>query len=70
MNDIYMCVHDVLLHCREHGLVVSKKKFKMGTSVFFARFVVSNKRVELDPLMVECVKSFPWPKDLLGLRSF
>ena len=33
---------EVMLHCHGHGLVVSKIKFHMGTSVLFAGFVVSN----------------------------
>ena len=63
-------MRDVLLCCRDHRLVVSKKKFKMGTSVLFAGFVVSDQGVKPDPSMVECVQKFPWSKDLLGLRSF
>ena len=47
VNDIYMHVHDVLLHCREHGLVVSKKK--LGTSLLFTGFVVSDQEVKPDP---------------------
>ena len=53
VNYIYVHVHDVLLHCHEHGLVVSKKKFMMRTSVLFAGFVVSDEGVKPDPFMME-----------------
>ena len=56
--------------CEKLNVILSKKKFIIGTSIPFAGYVVSDKGVHPDPHRVESIRKFPTPVDVTGVKSF
>ena len=63
-------VKTVLDRCREVGILVSKRKFQMGTAVPFAGHIISGDGIKIDPKMTESLRNFPVPKNVSDVRSF
>ena len=52
------------------NIVLSKKKFAIGTELPFAGLIVSAKGVKPDPVRIVALLEFPTPKDITVVRSF
>lgn len=63
-------LYDVLLRCREHNITLSRTKLKMGTSVKFAGFVISDGGTKPDPDKISALTQFPAPHDITAVRGF
>ena len=63
-------VKAVLDRCKEVGILVSKRKFDLGTAVPFAGHVISGDGIKIDPKMTESLRNFPVPKNVSDVRSF
>ena len=55
---------------QELNIILSKKKFLIGTSLPFLGYIVSNDGVRPDPDRVEAIRKFPAPTNVTGVRSF
>ena len=51
-------------------MVLSRKKFVIGTELSFAGLIVSAKGIKLDPERIVAISKFPVPNDITGVRSF
>jgi transposase InsO family protein len=60
----------VLQRCREHKLVLCRKKFVIGQTVPFAGHIVCSGGVRPDPDKLQALAEFPAPIDLTSLRGF
>ena len=56
--------------CARLNIILSQKKFVIGTSMLFAGYVVTLQGIRPDPDRVAAIRNFPTPKDLTALRSF
>ena len=70
LADLEAKLRVVLQRCKQHGFVLSRKKFEVGREVDFAGFVISAKGVAPSPRRLEAIAKFPVPKDISGLRGF
>ena len=70
LEDLEAKIRAVLLHCHEHGFVLSKKKFEIGPEVNFTGYTVSAAGVCPCLRRLEAIAEFPMLKDLTSLRSF
>ena len=70
LKELFDSIEKILKNCREIGLTISKRKFKIHNEVSFAGYLVSSTGVKPDPAKVEAIRDFPAPKDLTSLRSF
>ena len=60
----------VLQRCRDHGIMISQKKLRYGTSVEFAGHLVSAEGVAPHPKRLEVIAQFPVPRNIKDMRSF
>ena len=67
---LFQRMREVLQHCREHRITISKKKLQVGDSIKFAGFMVTKDGVKPDPEKVSGISGFPVPTDVSSLRSF
>ena len=51
-------------------MILSRKKFCIGSSLPFAGYIVSSVGVTLNAERVEAIRRFPIPKDSTGVKSF
>jgi len=63
-------IREVLTRCKQHKIIISRKKFQVGTKIKFAGYVVSDKGILPDPEKTAAIADFPTPTDLTSLRSF
>ena len=67
-------VEQVFQRCRQHGIVLSEEKIKVGQKIKFGGYFVdaSSGEVQLtpDPALLKDIRDFPRPKNLKQLRSF
>ena len=63
-------LYEVLLRCRLHNITLSLAKIKMGTSVKFAGFIISDRGTLPDPEKTAAISAFPRPHDVSTVRSF
>ena len=70
LDDLEKKLRLILNRCRDHGFVLSKKKFEIGPEVEFAGYVVSGKGVRPSPRRLEAISEFPAPTDITSLCSF
>ena len=70
LSSLLQTIRTVLNRCRQAGLTISKKKFKIGTKISFAGYTLTSKGVHPDPAKVEAISKFPSPKDVTSVRSF
>ena len=63
-------LRDLYEKCRKAGLVLSKKKLKIGKEVKFAGHRISTEGVKPIADRVAGIKNFPRPKDLTEMRQF
>ena len=60
----------VAKRCQEINIILSKKKFQIGSELPFAGLVISAKGISPDPERTRALSDFPVPKDVTGVRSF
>jgi len=60
----------VLQRCRESGITISLRKVRIGSSIPFAGFLVSESGISPDPSLLSSIKDFPRPTNLTNLRSY
>ena len=70
LQELQQRIEIIAQNCERLNVILSKKKFSIGTSMPFAGYIVSNKGVHPDPTRVESISNFPRPKDLTALKSF
>ena len=70
MADLESKLITILDRCSEHGFVLSKKKFEIGTSVEFAGFQISAGGITPSHKKLEAIANFPTPSNVSSLRSF
>ena len=70
MDELRQRIKDVLEKCRQYNIIISKRKFTIGTSIEFAGFCVSADGISPDPEKVKAIREFPTPNDITSLRSF
>ena len=70
LEDLERKLRAILDRCRQHGFVLSRKKFEIGPEVEFAGFVVSSGGVRPCPRRLEAIADFPVPTNLTSLRGF
>jgi len=68
--ELFASIRRILENCRNIGMTISKRKFKVHCEVSFAGYLVSSEGVKPDPAKVGAIRDFPAPKDLTSLRSF
>eukprot|EP00094_Tigriopus_californicus_P014252 TCALIF_13809-PA protein Name:"Similar to pol Retrovirus-related Pol polyprotein from transposon opus (Drosophila melanogaster)" AED:0.37 eAED:0.39 QI:0/0/0/1/1/1/2/0/164 len=56
--------------CKDIGITMSNRKLKIGNSIKFAGFTVSENGVSLDRDKTKALSDFPVPTDVSSLRSF
>ena len=56
--------------CKDLNIILSRKKFEIGSEISFAGLLLSEKGVKPDPKRIEGLVEFPVPKDVTGVRSF
>ena len=70
VSELFTSIKGVLQRCRDIGLTISKRKFKVSNEVSFAGYLVSERGILPDPSKVTAIRDFPTPTDLTSLRSF
>ena len=70
LQELHSRVTQVATNCEKLNIILSKKKFAIGSTLPFAGYIVSDKGVRPDPSRVEAIKKFPTPTNLTGVRSF
>jgi len=70
LDSLFQRIRIVLNRCRQHGITISLRKIKYGSSLPFAGFLVSSDGVRPDPSLLEAIANFPTPTDTTSLRSF
>ena len=63
-------INIIASRCQELNIVLSRKKFCIGSSMPFAGYIVSDAGVRPDPVRVQSLRNFPVPKDTTGVKSF
>lgn len=67
----YHRIHELLTHCRKHGITLNRDKFTVAeTRVNFCGFTLSEEGIAADPGRVAALQDFPTPSNLTDLRSF
>ena len=56
--------------CKEHGIVLGKKKCQIGSEVIFGGFKLDSSGYSLDPALHDAIRKFPPPTTITELRSF
>ena len=69
-EELYKLIEQVFKRCEEYGITLSKEKIKIGKTVKFAGFIVSEDGVSPDPEKVQAITEFPPPNNVSQLRSF
>ena len=67
---LYERIRTIAERCQNLNIVLSKKKFAIGTELPFAGLIVSAKGAKPDPVRIVALSEFPTPKDITGVRSF
>lgn len=63
-------VREVLARCREHNIIISNKKFNIGSEIDFAGYRITSNGIEPSPQKVASIQNFPTPQNITDLRSF
>ena len=63
-------INEISTRCQSLNVVLSRKKFCIGTSLPFAGYIVSNTGITPNAERVEATRKFPTPKDSNGVKSF
>ena len=69
-EELLQRIRQVLQRCRQHGMILSKKKLEIGQEVSFAGHIVGADGVRPDPVRLDAISNFPTPTDVTALRSF
>ena len=70
LQELQQIIEIIAQNCERLNIIISKKKFSIGTSMPFAGYIVSNSGVHPDPTRIESISNFLWPKDQTALKSF
>lgn len=65
-----MRIENVLKQCKEHNVILSINKFKVGDPVVFSGFNLGSAGVFPTEVRTQAITNFPVPKTLKQLRSF
>ena len=70
LQELQQRIEIIAQSCERLNIILSKKKFSIGTSMPFAGYIVSNNGVHPDPTRIEAISNFPRPQDQTALKSF
>ena len=56
--------------CKSINIVLSRKKFEIGSEIAFAGLMTSAGGIKPDPERIRALTKFPAPRDISGVRSF
>ena len=56
--------------CKKINIVLSRKKFEIGSEIAFAGLMISARGIKPDPERIKALTKFPAPRDISGVRSF
>ena len=63
-------IEEISSRCKVLNIVLSKKKFIIGSTLPFAGYIVSDQGVQPNQERVVAIRHFPSPKDQTGIKSF
>ena len=69
-TDLNTKIRLVLDRCKLNNMAISKRKFKIGSRMTFAGFLISADGVEADPAKVKGITNFPTPTCTKDIKSF
>ena len=67
---LYERVRASARRCEELNISLSRKKFAVGTEIFFVGLVFSAEGIKPDLEIIVSLSRFPVPEDVTGVRSF
>ena len=70
MSTLQSRIEEISSRCKILNIVLSKKKFVIGSTLPFAGYIVSNQGVQPNQDRVAAIRKFPSPKDQTGIKSF
>ena len=70
LEELWPRVRIILNRARQWNITLSKSKFGVGDSVFFAGCIISKTGIYPDPEKTKSIREFPTPKNTTDLRSF
>ena len=70
MTTLQSRIEEISSRCKILNIVLSKKKFVIGSTLPFAGYIVSNQGVQPNQDRVAAIRKFPSPKDQTGIKSF
>ena len=63
-------IEEISSRCKILNIVLSKKKFVIGSTLPFAGYIVSSQGVQPNQDRVAAIRNFPSPKDQTGIKYF
>ena len=70
MTTLQSRIEEISSRCKILNIVLSKKKFVIGSTLPFAGYIVSNQGAQPNQDRVAAIRKFPSPKDQTGIKSF
>ena len=70
IKEITERIHQILHKCHKQNLIISRKKFTVGTKIKFAGFKLSQDGVQPYETKTEAIAKFPTPKNTTRIQSF
>ena len=70
LPELQQRIEVIAKNCSRLNIILSKKKFSIGTSMPFAGYIVSDSGVHPDPSRIEAISNLPHPADQTNLQSF
>ena len=69
LDTLHSRINEISRRCQTLNVVLSRKKFCIGTSLPFAGYIVSSTGITPNAERVEAIRKFPTPKDTTGVKS-
>ena len=69
-EELLLRIQQVWQQCHQHGMILSKKKLKIGQEVSFVSHIVGADGICPDPVGLDTISNYPTPTDITALRSF
>ena len=69
MQELKSRISTISNNCKRLNIVLSKKKFQVGSQLPFAGYIVGEKGVQLDLEKVSAIKQFATPKNVTDVKS-
>ena len=70
MSTLQLRIEEIFSRCKILNIVLSKKKFGIGSKLPFAGYIVSKDGFTPNQERVAAIRQFPMPKDQTGIKSF